>query len=606
MAGGQAFSLKGVKYQNYQYEFTGSFDWDEYLKQSSALKAPKECFKQATHPPANLFKVGMKLEASDPRNLTSTCIATVVGLLGPRLRLRLDGSDNKNDFWRLVDSGDIHPIGYCEKHGGLLQPPLGFRMNPSSWPSYLQKTLHGAIIADEECFTKQPPTPAHNLFTDGMKLEAVDRKNPHLICPASVGAVNGDQIHVTFDGWRGAFDYWCRYDSRDIFNAGWCAESGHPFQPPGVKGISSSKPIKPKQTTSSHLTNTSSTTVTPTAESVREGTECSSPLTQLSFISADTDIKTTNTPSSKIVQSTASNLLTTISEPDTTSVCVYVRRACKVGPLIDRKKTESLYTQFGPGSITRVLREAVQACVNCSHDEVAVLKLLNPGNGRILITGNSEGRLITKRLPSIDKVSSFWSFLEGFLEKLECCNNFYSSQQLEGLCAKCSVVVEEENTIPESSHRDQESKHQLMMKSESTYLDDVKPVGPKVLHKQDSRKRRWSSESGESHKAVSSTKIYHSERPAEAEASSTSDIQIKYEEKISHCPTFWTINDVIAHIASVDPGLGTQADVFRKHEIDGKALLLLNSEMMMKYMGLKLGPALKLCHIIDKLKARKD
>jgi hypothetical protein len=53
----------------------------------------------------------MKLEAQDPRNLTSTCIATVVAVIGPRLRLRLDGSDNKNDFWRLVDSTDIHPIG---------------------------------------------------------------------------------------------------------------------------------------------------------------------------------------------------------------------------------------------------------------------------------------------------------------------------------------------------------------------------------------------------------------------------------------------------------------------------------------------------------------
>lgn len=51
------------------------------------------------------------MEAQDPRNLTSTCIATVVAVIGPRLRLRLDGSDNKNDFWRLVDSNDIHPIG---------------------------------------------------------------------------------------------------------------------------------------------------------------------------------------------------------------------------------------------------------------------------------------------------------------------------------------------------------------------------------------------------------------------------------------------------------------------------------------------------------------
>ena len=67
----------------------------------------------------------MKLEASDPRNLTSTCIASVVGMQGPRLRLRLDGSDDTNDFWRLVDSADLHTIGYCEKRGDLLQPPLG-------------------------------------------------------------------------------------------------------------------------------------------------------------------------------------------------------------------------------------------------------------------------------------------------------------------------------------------------------------------------------------------------------------------------------------------------------------------------------------------------
>lgn len=43
------------------------------------------------------------------------------------MKLRLDGSDDKNDFWRLVDSSDLHVIGYCEKHGGLLQPPLGFQ-----------------------------------------------------------------------------------------------------------------------------------------------------------------------------------------------------------------------------------------------------------------------------------------------------------------------------------------------------------------------------------------------------------------------------------------------------------------------------------------------
>ena len=110
----------------------GSFSWEDYLKETNSSAAPHICFKQVLTiqnihpnsvwfnvtltfqhptPPPNDFHAGIKLEAQDPRNLTSTCIATVVATIGPRLRLRLDGSDNKNDFWRLVDSSDIHAIG---------------------------------------------------------------------------------------------------------------------------------------------------------------------------------------------------------------------------------------------------------------------------------------------------------------------------------------------------------------------------------------------------------------------------------------------------------------------------------------------------------------
>lgn len=47
-----------------------------------------------------------------------------------------------------------------------------------------------------ECMFQEPPSPGKNEFKVGMKLEAVDRKNPMLICPATVGSINGDQIHV--------------------------------------------------------------------------------------------------------------------------------------------------------------------------------------------------------------------------------------------------------------------------------------------------------------------------------------------------------------------------------------------------------------------------
>lgn len=34
--------------------------------------------------------------------------------------------------------------------------------------------------------------------------------------------------------------------------------------------------------------------------------------------------------------------------------------------------------------------------------------------------------------------------------------------------------------------------------------------------------------------------------------------------------------------------------------------MLLNSDMMMKYMALKLGPALKICHLVNRVKGRRQ
>jgi hypothetical protein len=70
-------------------------------------------------------------------------------------------------------------------------------------------------------------------------------------------------------------------------------------------------------------------------------------------------------------------------------------------------------------------------------------------------------------------------------------------------------------------------------------------------------------------------------------------------------PSEWNIEETINNISLMDPSLAMHVEAFRSHEIDGKALLLLTSDMMMKYLGLKLGPALKICNIIDKLKGKK-
>ncbi|KFO24978.1 Sex comb on midleg-like protein 1 [Fukomys damarensis] len=72
-------------------------------------------------------------------------------------------------------------------------------------------------------------------------------------------------------------------------------------------------------------------------------------------------------------------------------------------------------------------------------------------------------------------------------------------------------------------------------------------------------------------------------------------------------PMHWSVEDVILFLNHADLQMSDLlAYLLRQHEIDGKALLLLNNDMIIKYMGLKLGPSLKLCHCIKKLKEEKS
>ena len=70
-------------------------------------------------------------------------------------------------------------------------------------------------------------------------------------------------------------------------------------------------------------------------------------------------------------------------------------------------------------------------------------------------------------------------------------------------------------------------------------------------------------------------------------------------------PAEWTVDQVVRHLSFLDPTLGPHVEMFRTHEIDGKALLLLKEEMMMKYMDMKLGPALKISNIVNLIQGKK-
>ncbi|ELW48738.1 Sex comb on midleg-like protein 2 [Tupaia chinensis] len=432
------------------------FQWDKYLQETGSFSAPSECFRQSKIPPVNDFKAGMKLEARDPRNISSVCIATVVGVTGARIRLRLDGSDNKNDFWRLVDSSDIHPVGTCEKDGDLLQPPLGYQMNASSWPMFLLRTLNGSEMAPAALFKKEPPKPPVNNFKVGMKLEAIDKKNPYMICPATIGDVKGDEVHITFDGWSGGFDYWCKYDSRDIFPVGWCQLTGDVLQPPGTsvpitKNIVKIQQSFPSEETEHSMPSPQKTALVVPTQQIRKSSRIKAS-GSTSFTKKGGPFKNLS-PKKKGVNSGKKVIpfnqsLCYICIHIFPPVCVYINKHGDFGPYLDPRRIQQLPDHFGPGPVTVVLRRTVQACVDCAFQAKTVFGFLKPDHRGEVITAYFDGETHSIQLPPVNSASFALRFLETFCHSMQC-DNLLSSQPVSSYKGTAHSSPEGDKNISE-------------------------------------------------------------------------------------------------------------------------------------------------------------
>ncbi|XP_054437170.1 sex comb on midleg-like protein 2 [Pteronotus mesoamericanus] len=643
------------------------FHWDSYLKETGSVSAPAEYFRQSKIPPTNDFKVGMKLEARDPRNVSSTCIATIIGVSGSRLCLRLDGSDDKNDFWRLVDSADIQPIGTCEKQGDLLQPPLGYQMNTLSWPMFLLRTLDGSEMAPATFFKEEPPKPPLNNFEVGMKLEAVDKKNPYMICPATIGGVRGDEVHITFDGWSGAFDYWCKYYCRDIFPVGWCHLAGHVLQPPGTHVIQQSMKSARKTTVTlptpqprrSGRTKPAGYSPVPKKESSAKNVTprskgpkkvscpvlCSTSSTSVKMLTRGRGVayKDSSPGSYKIMMST---------------VCVYINKHGDCGPHLDQNKIQQLPDHFGPGPVNVVLQQTVQACVDCAIESKTVFGFLKKDNhdGEV-ITAFFDGEAHCAQLPSVNSASFALRFLENLCHSLQC-DNLLSSQPFSAYRGNIHSATEDDKI---KAVKEEVIERPITKRPSEQPVSDVAPFAPKLPKTEmyTSEEELFSSEENDmsieeklpeefkdsplssenslnpASRALISTDSTVSKNFSDSAPGSSSsaladtsftqsgphEFQMQNREAPSYIavpdpsvlkqgfskdPSTWCVDEVIQFMKHKDPRIsGPLADLFRQHEIDGKALLLLHSDVIMKYMGLKLGPALKLCYYIEKLKEGK-
>lgn len=180
------------------------------------------------------FEDGMKLEAIDPLNLSTICVATLMKVLRSNyLMIGIDGmmqTDGSDWFCYHASSPCIFPVGFCKINNIELTPPKDYQ-DPNGpvfdWHTYLNQTKSRA--APVSLFRKD--IPKHG-FQENMLIEAVDLMEPRLVCVATVTRVVGRLLRVHFNGWDDSYDQWCDCESPELFPVGWAQLVGYPLEPP--------------------------------------------------------------------------------------------------------------------------------------------------------------------------------------------------------------------------------------------------------------------------------------------------------------------------------------------------------------------------------------
>ncbi|XP_039200030.1 MBT domain-containing protein 1 isoform X1 [Crotalus tigris] len=208
-----------------QHKYT---NWKAFLvkRLTGAKTLPPDFSQKVSESMQYPFKPSMRVEVVDKTHLCRTRIAVVDSVIGGRLRLVYEESEDKtDDFWCHMYSPLIHPIGWSRS--------IGHRFKRSD----ITKKQDGHIDAPPQLFAKvKEAESSGEWFKEGMKLEAIDPLNLSAICVATIRKVLADgYLMIGIDGSEAAdgSDWFCYHAiSPSIFPVGFCEINTIELTPP--------------------------------------------------------------------------------------------------------------------------------------------------------------------------------------------------------------------------------------------------------------------------------------------------------------------------------------------------------------------------------------
>lgn len=592
-------------------------DWssvlESALKESEKYVLPMAVFKDQEEITDHSFEEGMKLEAVNPINKTQICPATVIKVLNSQyFVVEIDDLENTEPEYKIrfsCHSGSkcIFPAKWCHYKGGVsITPPKGWPKPTLSWIDYLEHC--NAQAAPESCFIRKVYD--YDIM-QGMKCEAVNPGNPNQICVATVYKVVEPLLWIHLDNshhYRSSHIE--HFESHNLFPVGWCESNGYQLRlPVNIKRTASVLPENYDATSEAYHSNKGGEW----CPKVYYNHQCfSGPHLSKGRIASLPKCIGPG-PINLVMKEVISMLINVAYKP--CRVLKELQLEGKPSPDMHQQTLKAKYKGKSYRAIVEICRHAddlQEFCRNVCKKLECCTNLISP----MYITEECPEKcsLLTKTQYTYYNPKKKVGRPPGGHTNLENGPKKPGKKKKKRRINILSQKGEENGSVGDG----EEDKESVTSETKTVDSNDngngEKPVKRKYVHhvplpsdiKTRGAKLPKYSFERKTHKKIpiqekQMPKPHKKSTVKEEKPTSPHHISpVKTAMKLSSNPLHWSVQDVVRFIKETD--CAPVARVFKEQEIDGQALLLLNLPTVQEYLDLKLGPAIKLCHHIEKIK----
>ncbi|CAB1353788.1 unnamed protein product, partial [Coregonus sp. 'balchen'] len=409
------------------------------------------------------------------------------------------------------------------------------------WADYLKQC--GAEGVPESCF---PVEQSDHDFVESMRLEAVNPVSPEYIHVATVTRVRGQHIWLGLEGLKQTLpDVITHVDSLDIFPVSWCESNGYRLQHP-------SQPTAQKKS-------------------------------RVAVLQPEKQSQLKATPPDAARQQDLSQSESAQGNGKYSCPKIFFNHLCFSGPYLNKGRIAELPQSIGPGNCVLVLKEVLTLLISSAYKPSRVLRELQQDPE---LRGHGQGETLKAKT----------------CVRLECCPNLIAPHMVLEHCSEnCFLLTK--------------TKYTHYYSKKKTKRIGRPPGGHTNLEsstKQGSRRKKRKPLSGSGEEEDLDEDYFLSEEDSGSEQQDDSEVSERKSQPACRCltPTEPRPQEgprqcrKTPHLPSYSddenqppsPKSG-RLEVQEKLHLDSSPL---GWSITDECMGLKLGPAIKLCHLIER------